>query len=437
MPSVPEPELPDTSVPPVVPLPARDPYSAFRHGPYRFLFTGRLLFLVGSQMQTAAVGWLLYERFGTAMALAYVGLVQIVPIFCFVLPAGHLADRVDRRRVVLGGLSVSLSCSLGLGLLSHLGGPAQWIYPILFVLAVGRVFTMPAMGALLPAVVPRELLGNATTWNSSLFELSGLVGPAVGGGIIAMTGSATPVFFIAAACSLVCLGLFVSLRGRLQKATAARAKAAKVASWRDVVGGLHFMFRNRLLFAAASLDLLVGLFGGVTALLPVVAKDILHAGPQGFGWLRAAPSFGAVAMAIVTAYLPPWKRPGRVLFTAFVGFGLAIVAFGFSRVFWLSFALLVVTGLFDNLNVVIRQTLMQYITPDEMRGRVTSVNFLFVGCSNELGAFESGLTAQWFGTVPAIVLGGVGTLAIVTAAMAFSPELRKLGPLHKVEAVRV
>ena len=437
MPSLPEPELPDTSAPPLVPLASRDPYHAFRHASYRFFFAGRLLFLIGSQMQTAAVGWLLYERFGTTMALAYVGLVQIIPIFCFVLPAGHLADRVDRRWIVLGGLSVFLGCSLAMGLLSIFHGRDEWIYLILFVLAVGRVFTMPAMGSLLPTVIPREALGNATTWNSSLFELSGLVGPAFGGGIIAFCGNATPVFFIATVCSLVCIGLFGSLRVLKGRGVADREGAAKATEWRDVIGGLHFLFRNRLLFAAASLDLFVGLLGGVTALLPVVAKDILHAGPEGFGWLRAAPSFGAVAMAIVTAYLPPWQRSGRVLLVAFLGFGLSIVGFGLSKVFWLSFAMLVLTGVFDNLNVVIRQTLIQYITPDEMRGRVTSVNFLFVGCSNELGAFESGLTARWFGTARAIVFGGVATLGVVAGVMGFAPELRKLGPLSQVKAVKV
>ncbi|SDU07985.1 Transmembrane secretion effector [Verrucomicrobium sp. GAS474] len=418
---------------------ARDPYAAFRHGAYRFFLGGRLLFLLGSQMQTAAVGWLLYERFGTTMALAYVGIVQIVPIFVFVLPAGHLADRFDRRAIILCGQAIFLTCSLGMGLLSLFHGPPGWIYVFLFFLAVGRVFTMPAMGALLPMVLPREALGNATTWNSSLFELSGLVGPAAAGLVIALGGSATPVFFIATTCSLVCMALFGSLRYHGVETALAEAKEApaKATEWRDIVGGLHFMVRNRLLFAAASLDLFAVLFGGVTALLPVVAKDILHAGPQGFGWLRAAPSVGAMAMAVVTAYLPPWKRAGRVLFLAFVGFGLAVIVFGLSTSFWLSFAMLVLTGVFDNLNVVIRQTLIQYLAPNEMRGRITSINFLFIGCSNELGSFESGLTARLFGTVPAIVLGGIGTLATVTAVMRFSPGLRKLGPLHEVKVAEL
>jgi MFS family permease len=192
------------------------------------------------------------------------------------------------------------------------------------------------------------------------------------------------------------------------------------------------MWRTKLLLAAASLDLFSVLLGGATALLPIVAKDILHVGPHGFGWLRAAPSIGAVTMAIVTAHLPPWRKAGRVLSGAFVGFGLATIVFGLSRNFWLSMSMLFVIGASDNLNVVIRQTLVQYITPDEMRGRVSSINFIFIGCSNELGGFESGLTAQLFGTVPSIVGGGIGTLLIVALIMKLAPQLRKLGPLHEI-----
>ncbi|HEY8964960.1 MAG TPA: MFS transporter, partial [Candidatus Methylacidiphilales bacterium] len=436
MSSGPSPVLPGTPTPS-----PRDPYSAFRHASYRYFFFGRLLFMLGSQMQTAAVGWLLYERFGTTMALAYVGLVQIVPIFCFVLPSGHLADRLDRRRIVVAGQVVFFLCSLSLGLIALEKGPAQWIYPVLFFLATARVFSMPAMGALLSTVIPRAHLGNATTWNSSIIELSGLVGPALAGGLIALTRSATPVFFVAMTCSLCTLVLIslVKIERQVPVAAVSESRAAgegaKPTTWRDLLGGVSFLLRNRILLAAASLDLFATLFGGVTALLPVVAKDILHVGPEGFGLLRAAPSVGAVAMALATAHLPPWRRSGRVLFGAFVGFGLAVIVFGISKSFWLSFAMLVLTGLFDNLNVVIRQTLIQYITPDPMRGRVTSINFLFIGCSNELGAFESGVAARYLGTVPSIVLGGVGTLVVVAAVMRLSPDLRRLGLLHEVKPI--
>jgi len=407
-----------------------DPYAAFRNQGYRHFMLGRLVFLIGAQMQTAAVGWQIYQRLGSALALGYVGLVQIVPVLCLALPAGHAADHFSRKKIIVGGQAIFLSCSLGLAAFSHWGGASPWIYGLLFCLAVARAFVTPATSALLPTVIPREMWANAATWNSSMFELTGLAGPALAGLLIAATGGATAVFLVAAGCSAAALILFSGLK------PTQRTVPRKAATWTDVAGGLRFVFRTRLLLAAASLDLFAVLFGGATALLPIVAKDILHVGPAGFGWLRAAPSIGAVMMALVTAHVPPWKRAGRVLFFAFVGFGAAIIVFGLSRNFWLSMAMLILTGVFDNLNVVIRQTLMQFITPDEMRGRVSSVNFIFIGCSNELGAFESGLAAQLLGTAPAIVAGGIGTLVVVATIMKLSPPLRRLGRLQDIQPAR-
>ena len=412
---------------PLLPVALRDPYAALRHGAYRKFLTGRGVFVIGTQMQTAAVGWQIYERLGSMLALGYVGLVQIIPVVFLALPAGHAADRFNRKTIIMSGLSLYLGCSFGLAALSFWNGPPALIYVLLFLLAIARAFTMPAMGALLPTVIPRELWANAATWNSSLFELTGLAGPAFAGILIGATKGATSVFCAAAGCSLAGLVLFSFLRPTQKIA------ARKVAAWSDVLGGLRFVFKTKLLLAAASLDLFAVLLGGATALLPVVAKDILHAGPQGFGWLRAAPSLGAATMALVTAHLPPWKRAGRVLCFAFLGFGLAIIVFGLSRNFWLSMSMLVLTGVFDNLNVVIRQTLVQFSTPDEMRGRVSAVNFIFIGCSNELGAFESGLAAQLLGVVPAIVGGGIGTILVVLAIMRLAPQLRRLGHLHDIQ----
>lgn len=384
------------------------------------------MFQVGSQMQTAAVGWQIYQRLGSALALGYIGLVQIVPVLCLALPAGHAADHFSRKKIIIIGQAIFCVCSLGLAALTYLSGPGSLIYLLLFLLGVVRAFVTPAMGAVLPTVIPRDLWANAATWSSSLFELTGLAGPAVAGLLIAVSGGATAVFLTAAGCALTGLILFSLLK------PTQRVAAKKAATWNDVLGGLRFVFKTRLLLAAASLDLFAVLFGGATALLPIVAKDILHVGAAGFGWLRAAPSIGAVAMALVTAHLHPWKRAGRVLALAFVGFGTAIVVFGFSRNFWLSMAMLVLTGVFDNLNVVIRQTLVQFITPDEMRGRVSSINFIFIGCSNELGAFESGIAAQLLGTAPAIVAGGVCTLIVVATVMKLSPGLRRLGRLQDI-----
>ncbi len=411
------------------PVEDRDPYAALRHTAYRRFLIGRGVFLIGGQMQMTAVGWQIYERLGSKLALGLVGLVQIIPVLVLALPAGHVADHYDRRKIVAGGLSVYLLCSLGLAAIAWQDGPPALIYALLFTIAIARSFTVPALGSLLPSVIPRGLWANAATWNSSLFELAGMTGPGVAGLLIAVSGGSTAVFFAAAGCALSAALLFSSIQ------VPARDVKPRAPDLAGLLSGLRFMFKARLLFAAASLDLFAVLLGGATALLPVVAKDILHTGPAGFGWLRAAPSIGAVAMAFVTAHLPPWKNAGRVLLWSFVGFGVAIVAFGFSRNYWFSLAMLVLTGVFDNLNVVIRQTLMQFLTPDAMRGRVSAVNYIFIGCSNELGAFESGLAAQWLGTVPAIEAGGAGALLVVAVVAWLSPALRRLGGLHALEPV--
>ncbi len=407
---------------------SKDPYSALRHPPYRFFILGRAIFLIGMQMQSAAVGWQIYERFGSKLALAYIGLVQIIPVLGLALPAGHMADRYHRKTIVLCGQALFFLCSLGLAALSLEHGDPKLIYLLLFFLAVSRIFTIPALGAMLPTIIPREVWANATTWNSTAFELTSMAGPAAAGALIAASGGATAVYITTAACALLCMLLFSFLH------PVQIIAPQQSATLRDIIGGLRFMFRTKILLATITLDLFAVLLGGATTLLPVVAKDILHVGPQGFGWLRAAPSIGAVSMALLTTHLPPWKKAGHALGVAFIGFGIATVVFGFSRNFWLSMAMLALTGMFDNINVVIRQTLIQFITPDQMRGRVTSVNFIFIGCSNELGGFESGLTAQLFGTVPSIVGGGLGTIAVVILIMKLAPQLWKMGRLQDIQA---
>ena len=408
---------------------APDPYAALRHGPYRQYLVGRTVALIGGQMQTAAVGWAIYERLGSKLALGLIGLVQIVPMLLLSLPAGHAADRCNRRAILLSGMGLTLVGSLSLAGLFWTGGPLALIYIVLCLLGVARAFTAPALTALLPNLLPRSLWGNAATWNSSLFELTGMVGPALSGLCIALTSGVTAVFLISAGCTATATALFLWLKISPHQPT------RRALTLDEMLGGLKFVARTKLLLSAQSLDLLAVFFGGATALLPVVAKDILHVGPVGFGWLRAAPSLGAIMMALFTAHRPPWERAGRVLIFAFVGFGAATMVFGFSRNFSLSMAMLILIGGFDNLNVVIRQTLVQFITPDEMRGRVSSVNFIFIGCSNELGAFESGLAASWFGTLGAIAGGGAATLVVLLAVMRLSPELRRLGRLQDIRPV--
>jgi len=406
-----------------------DPYAAWRFASYRYFFTGRTIFFIGSHMQSTAVAWQIYELLGSKMALGYIGLVQIIPVLFFSLPAGHLADRLNRKSLIMFGQGLFLVCSIGLALVSILGASPIYIYSLLFLIAVSRICTVPAMGAMIPSIIPRQAWGNATMWNSTAFETSAMLGPAAAGGIIALSGGVSMVYCTTAVCALIGYILFLLIR------LDTSPQPTKSATWKDVVGGLRFMWNTKVLLAAASLDLFAVLLGGATILLPVVAKDILHVGPEGFGLLRAAPSVGAVIMALITAHLPPWKRSGKVLFGALGGFGLATIIFGLSTNFWLSFAMLLTLGMCDNLNVVIRQTLIQFITPDAMRGRVTSVNFIFIGCSNELGALESGITAQLFGTVPSIVLGGVGTIIAVATIMKLSPQLRKLGRLDEIKPV--
>jgi MFS family permease len=404
-----------------------DPYAALRHGPYRQFLVGRAIVLIGNQMESAAVGWAVYERLGSMLALGFIGLVQIIPVVLLSLPAGHAADRYNRRLVLLLGLGLTLLCSLALAWLFYVRGTPLLIFVVLFLLGVARSFTAPALVALMPGLVPRAIWGNAATWNSSLFELTGMIGPALAGLIIAVTSGATAVFLIGAACTVVAMVIFGMLK------VGPQAMSKRAVTWHEMIGGLRFVARTRLLLAAQCLDLFAVFFGGATALLPVVAKDILHVGPVGFGWLRAAPSIGAIAMAIYTAHRPAWRRAGRVLVLAFVGFGIATIVFGFSRNFVLSFVMLTLTGGFDNLNVVIRQTLVQFITPDEMRGRVSAVNYIFIGCSNELGAFESGMAASWLGPVAAIAGGGAVTLLVLLTVMRVSPGLRRLGRLEDIQ----
>lgn len=411
---------------PAEPISKADPYAAFRHADYRRFFVVRGLFTMGSLMQTAAVGWLLYERLGSVMALAYVGLVQIIPILLLGLPAGHLADHFDRKKIVMVGQILFGFCSVALTIVSFTNVSPYYIYLILFVISLSRILTIPAITAIIPTIVPKETWSNAASWNSTIFELSGLIGPAFAGIVIGKTGGATAVFAATAVMSLVCFFLFSRIKPQQIFAT------RKSVSIHDFAEGLKFVFRTKLLLAVVSLDLFAVLLGGATALIPAVAKDVLHVGPEEFGWLRAAPAIGAISMAFLSAHLPPWKRAGTVLIFAMLGFGAANVVFGLSTNYWLSMAMLILTGVFDNLNVVIRQTLLQFITPDPMRGRVGSVSFIFIGCSNELGALESGLAARWLGIGSSIVWGGLASMAIVCGISAAYPPLRKIGLLEEI-----
>ena len=320
---------------------------------------------------------------------------------------GHVTDAYNRKKVLFGALTVSLLCSLGLAQDSLTPAPLWVFYALLVVIGAARSFWMPARSAILPRIVPAPLFRNAVSWNSSLFELASIGGPALGGLLIGLFHRGYPIYLFNVAAGLT----FVLLVSRLRYEHDPPERSE--LSWASLAAGFHFLRDTRILLAAMLLDTFAVLLGGATALMPVYAKDILHGGPRELGWLLAAPSIGAVAAAFVQAHRPPWKSAGRALLASVAGYGVVTIAFGLSTNLWLSLGLLVLLGACDNISVVLRGTLVQVLTPDAMRGRVSALNGLFIGTSNELGAFESGTVAQFFGPVVSVVSGGIGTLLVV------------------------
>ena len=411
-------------------LPAHDPYGALRNRDFRLFTIGLMLANVGNAMQSVAVGWDLYERTGKALALGGVGLVQILPVLLLALPAGHLADRFDRRRIMLATLTVSMLCSLGLAMFSHIGGtmaPARYAYSLyacLFINAVARAFHSPANASLWPQLIPSSLYSNAVTWRIGGFQFANVVGPALAGLFIAWQKGATLVYVVDATLSLSFLLMLLSIKPR------PATRVPEPMTLHTLMAGVRFVWQTKVILAAVTLDMFAVLLGGATALLPIYAKDILHVGPTGLGWLRAAPAFGALLMAAGQVHMPPLRRAGRALLWAVAGFGMATVVFGLSRSFWLSLVMLALTGALDNISVIVRHSLVQLRTPDAMRGRVSAVNGVFISSSNELGTVESGAVAALFGATVSVVSGGIGAIAVVLAAALIWPEIRRLGALQ-------
>jgi MFS family permease len=383
-----------------------------------------VLATVGLEVQAVAVGWELYQRTESPLALGLTGLAQFLPVLLLALPAGQVADHFSRKAVLQVAQGVMALTFLGLAALSYWQGPVALVFVCLVLSGCCRAFTMPARTSLLPQVVPIEVLANAVTWNSSGFQLANVAGPALGGLVIALTGQAVAAYLLAAACAVGCVLVLIPVRPRVP------ARQPLSRSLESLLAGVRFVWHSELLLAAITLDLFAVLLGGAVALLPVYARDILGVGAEGLGWLRAAPAVGALLMAALLAHRPPMRRAGPTLLVAVAGFGAATVVFGLSRHVTLSFAMLLLIGALDNISVVVRGTLMQVLTPDDMRGRVAAVNSVFISSSNELGAFESGLTAHLFGPVISVVAGGIGTILVVVAVMLRWPNLLGLRELQ-------
>jgi len=382
----------------------------------RFL-SARLATSVAVQMQTVAVGWQVYEITRDPLDLGLIGLSQFMPFVLLVLPAGHFADRHVRQKLLSACYALELLCALLLLAFSLSGLAVAWpVFAVMVLFGVARAFAMPTGQALLPNVVPPALFSRAVAVNSTTWQLSTIVGPAIGG-IVYLLGA--PVVYGTVA-ALLTLAVILMLG---VKAPAPRRSTESV-SFDSLLEGLRFVFRRRTILGAISLDLFAVLFGGATALLPAYASDVLHVGPDGLGLLRAAPGVGAAAVALLLAWKPLTRRVGPAMLGGVALFGLATVVFGLSATFLVSLAALSILGAADMISVYIRHLLVQLETPDEIRGRVSAVSAVFIGASNELGEFESGVTAAWWGLRPAVVVGGVASVAIAGLWARWFPELR-------------
>jgi MFS family permease len=383
---------------------------------------------IASQLQAVVVGWQVYEITHDPLSLGLIGLAEALPFIALALPAGYLADRRNRRTISVASLMVLACCSLALlvfsatpGLLQRIG--VEPIYIVIFASGLARSFLQPARQALGAEIVPRTDYENAAAWRSSGWQTAGVVGPAMGGLLYGFSGAVTSY---AVDATLVVVSFLAFLLVRYAPDARAPERASVFAS---LVIGLRFVRDEPIILGALSLDLFSVFLGGAEALLPVFASEILRVGPQGLGILRAAPAVGAVIMSLFLAHRGPIERAGRTMLLAVAAFAVAIIGFGLSKSFFLSLGLLGISGMADNVSVVIRSTLLQLLTPPEMLGRVSAVNSVFVGSSNELGAFESGVAARFLGTVPAVVLGGASALLVVAMTAHLVPRLRRLGRL--------
>jgi MFS family permease len=395
------------------------------------LLTGNVIVSLGGHMAALAIGWEMYERTSSAFALGLIGLVELLPVVLLALLTGHAADRYSRKAIAMWSRLLLIAASLGLAALSYTHGPIVAVFGCILLQGIGEAFNNPAASALTAEVLPEEAFENSATWSTSIRTLAAVVGPALGGVIIALNNLAAPVYAINAMCSL----LFVALLLRIHSSYGGGHRIGEreeQSSLRAFAEGVAFLRRTPVMLAPITLDLFAVLFGGATTLLPIFAKDVLFVGPTGLGWLQAGSSIGAAVIAFVLAHRPPLQRAGPTLLVAVAGFGVATIVFGLSQWYWLSFVMLFALGGLDGISMIIRDTLLLTRTPHEMRGRVSAIEGLFVNSSNQLGGFESGVTAALFGPVLSVVGGGVGTVVVVLIAAFVWPELRALRTLRDV-----
>ncbi len=409
-----------------------DPFAALRIVLFRRFLIASTLVSMGTAAQGLAIGWEVYDRTGQAWDLGWVGLMQAIPMLVLTLPAGYLADVFDRRKLMMLSLVGATLASLGLAWASWREVDVEWMYLILFVDACFIRLGWPARSAIMPLLVPQAQFENAVKWRTVLQQVTGIGGPAVGG--IILTFNIQAAYLLSALSSAA----FIVFLAWIRLPQAPRSARGRMLA--QVAEGLVFVWRRKLVLGAISLDLFAVLLGGAVYLLPIFARDIIDLGAVGLapeealGALRAAPAVGACLMALTMAYLPPINQAGKVLLGTVAGFGLATIVFGLSDNFWLSCLALALTGAFDNVSMVIRHVVVQMSTPNHMRGRVSAVNNIFVGSSNELGGFESGAVAQFYSPLISVVSGGIGTLLVVASWTGLFPSLRKLGDLSSLQA---
>jgi len=403
-----------------------DAFGAIKVKEFSFFLSFRFFVTIATLMQSVIVGWQMYELTHNPLDLGLIGLAEAIPAIGIALFSGHVADKYDRKTVILIsllafilGVFMLLALSLGqFGLISKLG-----VWPIFMVVGLGgfsRGFLYPSAMGLMAQIVPRSLYANSASWNSVVWHVGAVTGPAIGGliyGFFSVQIAYCGVLFFA----LIALLMMIPIKKKMI------IVSEKVETLKErLLTGLRFVFKNQVMLGAMSLDMFAVLFGGAVAMLPVFANDILHVGPEGLGILRASPAVGSICMSLFLAYNPPLRNAGKALLIGVTGFGVCMVSFALSKNFYLSLTLLMLSGMFDNISVVIRQTIMQLMTPDEVRGRVAAVNSIFIGSSNEIGSFESGLAASLMGLVPSVIFGGVMTLLVVSVTAVVAPVLRKL-----------